>query len=118
MNDTTAVHPTETRPPAKLIVVAHPILIALVLLLTGAATPLRAQTGSLTCVSNDGDDHYCRAKTQNHLQLVPQLSSPGCRPNYSRIATTSSLPSAPMAGLKAAAPTGSNPSTGPRTCSA
>jgi hypothetical protein len=49
---------------------------------------------------------------------VPQLSSPGCRPNYSRIATTSSLPSAPVAGLKAAAPTGSNPSTGPRTCSA
>jgi hypothetical protein len=43
---------------------------------------LCAQTGSLTCVSGDGDEHYCRAKTENHIQLVRQLSNRGCHPQF------------------------------------
>jgi hypothetical protein len=88
MNDTTAAHPTETSPPAKLIFVTHPILIALVLLLTCAATPLRAQTGSLTCASDDGDYHYCRANhcnaiTAGGVDLHRQRGQAPCQQNYS-----------------------------------
>ena len=39
--------------------------------------PCAAQTGSLTCSSDDGDYHYCRADTQNQVELVRKL--PGAR---------------------------------------
>src|ERR1700678_2460313 len=55
------------------------VLAALTLL----SLPLNAQEGSLTCASNDGRYHYCRADTQNRVQLVRQLSSSRCDQGYS-----------------------------------
>ncbi len=37
-----------------------------------------AQNGGLTCSSDDGDYHYCRADTQNQVQLVRKLSGARC----------------------------------------
>jgi len=42
-----------------------------------------AQTGSLTCSSNDGGYHYCRADTHNQVQLTQQLSGSPCQQGYS-----------------------------------
>lgn len=65
-------------------VVAHKFIsIALISCLACAQIPLMAQTGSLTCASDDGAYHYCRANTQNTVQLVQQLPGPRCQQNYS-----------------------------------
>jgi len=42
-----------------------------------------AQSGSLTCSSNDGAYHYCRADTQNQVRLTQQLSGSSCQQGYS-----------------------------------
>jgi hypothetical protein len=42
-----------------------------------------AQTGKLTCSSDDGSYQYCRANTQNQVRLVQQLPGPRCQLNYS-----------------------------------
>src|SRR5271156_1027871 len=42
-----------------------------------------AQTGSLTCSSNDGGYHYCKANTQNQVSLTRQLSGSPCQQGYS-----------------------------------
>jgi hypothetical protein len=42
-----------------------------------------AQTGSLTCSSDDGSYHYCRANTGNQVRLTRQLPGPRCQQNYS-----------------------------------
>jgi hypothetical protein len=57
--------------------------IALISYLVLARMPLLAQTGSLTCSSEDGSYHYCRANTQNSVQLTRQLPGPRCQQNYS-----------------------------------
>ena len=54
-------------------------------LLIASTTALNAggQTGGLTCSSNDGDYHYCRADTQNKVELVKKLSGARCEQDYS-----------------------------------
>lgn len=42
-----------------------------------------AQTGGLTCSSDDGNYRYCRADTQNSVELVRQISGSPCRQGYS-----------------------------------
>jgi len=53
------------------------------LLAMSLTTFTMAQTGGLTCSSNDGDYHYCRADTQNQVQLVRQISGSRCEQGYS-----------------------------------
>jgi hypothetical protein len=51
------------------------------LLVASTATftlPCDAQNGGLTCSSEDGEYHYCRADTQNQVELVRKLSSARC----------------------------------------
>ncbi len=45
--------------------------------------PAIAQSGSLTCSSNDGSYHYCRANTQNQVVLTRQISGSPCQQGYS-----------------------------------
>jgi hypothetical protein len=45
--------------------------------------PAIAQNGSLTCSSNDGGYHYCRADTQNQVVLTRQISGSPCQQGYS-----------------------------------
>ena len=59
------------------------IAIGLVGSLFWAQTPLMAQTGSISCASSDGSYHYCRADTQNTVQLTRQLPGPRCQEGYS-----------------------------------
>jgi hypothetical protein len=53
------------------------------LLIVSLTTFTMAQTGGLTCSSDDGDYHYCRADTQNQVQLVRQISGSRCEQGYS-----------------------------------
>src|SRR5271170_4522890 len=53
------------------------------LLVVSLTTFTMAQTGGLTCSSDDGDYHYCRADTQNQVQLVRQISGSRCQQGYS-----------------------------------
>ena len=57
------------------------------LLLTGcvlaSTMPAIAQSGSLTCSSNDGGYRYCRANTQNRVTLTRQISGSPCQQGYS-----------------------------------
>jgi Protein of unknown function (DUF3011) len=53
------------------------------LLIVSLTTFTMAQTGSLTCSSDDGNYHYCRADTQNQAQLVRQISGSRCEQGYS-----------------------------------
>jgi Protein of unknown function (DUF3011) len=56
-------------------------------LLTGcvlaSTMPAIAQSGSLTCSSNDGGYRYCRANTQNSVTLTRQISGSPCQQGYS-----------------------------------
>lgn len=62
----------------------YPFLAALPILLASLAAPrAQAQTGTLTCSSDDGAYRYCRANTQNRVQLVRELPGPRCRQGYS-----------------------------------
>jgi hypothetical protein len=45
--------------------------------------PAIAQSGSLTCSSNDGGYRYCRANTQNSVTLTRQISGSPCQQGYS-----------------------------------
>jgi hypothetical protein len=45
--------------------------------------PAVAQTGGLTCSSNDGGYHYCRADTQGQVALTRQISGSPCQQGYS-----------------------------------
>ena len=58
-------------------------LIALIASLALLSLPLNAQEGGLTCASNDGRYRYCRADTQNRVQLVRQISNSRCSQGYS-----------------------------------
>jgi len=59
------------------------ITVVVIAALTLLSLPLNAQEGSLTCASNDGRYHYCRADTQNRVQLVRQISNSRCSQGYS-----------------------------------
>ncbi|HEY0703659.1 MAG TPA: DUF3011 domain-containing protein [Candidatus Acidoferrales bacterium] len=59
------------------------IVVTLVVSLTLLCLPLNAQEGSLTCASNNGRYRYCRADTQNRVQLVRQNSGSRCTQGYS-----------------------------------
>jgi hypothetical protein len=59
------------------------IAATLIATLTILCLPLNAQEGSLTCASNDGRYRYCRADTQNRVQLVRQMSNSRCSQGYS-----------------------------------
>ena len=59
------------------------IAFALIATLTLLCLPLNAQEGRLTCASNDGRYRYCRADTQNRVQLVRQISNSRCSQGYS-----------------------------------
>ena len=48
-----------------------------------ATIPAIAQSPLLTCSSNDGAYHYCRADTQNRVQLTHQISGSPCQQGYS-----------------------------------
>lgn len=61
----------------------RPTSLTLMACVTALSVSLNAQTGTLTCTSNDGSYHYCRAETQNQVRLVRQLPGPRCQPNYS-----------------------------------
>jgi hypothetical protein len=51
--------------------------------LTAATMPVMAQSNSLTCSSDDGGYHYCRANTQNQVRLSRQISGSPCQQGYS-----------------------------------
>jgi hypothetical protein len=59
---------------------ASKLLIGSILIST---MPGIAQNGSLTCSSNDGGYHYCRADTQNRVVLTRQISGSPCQQGYS-----------------------------------
>ncbi|WP_433975026.1 DUF3011 domain-containing protein [Tunturiibacter lichenicola] len=61
-------------------IISRVVSALLIVLLT---TFTMAQTGGLTCSSDDGDYHYCRADTQNQVQLVRQISGSRCEQGYS-----------------------------------
>lgn len=61
----------------------QPAWIALMVCCAMVAAPATAQTGSLTCSSNDGRYRYCRADTQNRVRLARQLSNSRCDYRYS-----------------------------------
>src|SRR5271154_112811 len=61
----------------------RPVTLVLIATLTFLCVPLTAQDGRLTCASNDGRYRYCRADTQNRVQLVRQISNSRCDPGYS-----------------------------------
>jgi hypothetical protein len=63
--------------------VTLPIVFVFLFAFAAASPPAVAQTGTLTCSSDDGDYRYCRANTLNHVQLVRELPGPRCRQNYS-----------------------------------
>jgi Protein of unknown function (DUF3011) len=57
-------------------------VVATVLIFTTSIFTL-AQTGGLTCSSDDGGYRYCRADTQNYVQLTRQISGSRCQQGYS-----------------------------------
>src|SRR5271170_8439468 len=57
--------------------------LVLIACMLGWTTAGVAQSGSLTCSSNDGGYHYCRADTHNQVQLTQQLSGSPCQQGYS-----------------------------------
>jgi hypothetical protein len=61
----------------------RPITFILIATLTLLCLPLNAQEGQLTCASYDGRYRYCRADTQNRVQLVRQISNSRCSQSYS-----------------------------------
>jgi hypothetical protein len=61
----------------------RPITLVLIAALTFLCLPLNAQEGRLTCASNNGRYRYCRADTQNRVQLVRQMSGSRCNQGYS-----------------------------------
>ncbi len=61
----------------------RPIALAVIASLTLLCLPLNAQEGRLNCASNNGRYRYCRADTQNRVQLVRQNSSARCSQGYS-----------------------------------
>lgn len=60
---------------------ATSLLVASCVLAT--TMPAVAQGPLLTCSSNDGAYHYCRADTQNRVQLTRQISGSPCQQGYS-----------------------------------
>ena len=62
---------------------ARSVVSALLICSTGVTLPASAQTGGLTCSSDDGEYQYCRADTQNHVELVRQISGARCEQGYS-----------------------------------
>src|SRR5579862_1724923 len=63
--------------------VQRPVTLLLIATLTFLCLPISAQEGRLTCNSNNGRYRYCRADTQNRVQLVRQLSGSRCNQGYS-----------------------------------
>jgi Protein of unknown function (DUF3011) len=61
----------------------RPVAATLIATLTFLCLPLDAQEGRLTCSSNDGRYRYCRADTQNRVQLIRQISGSRCDQGYS-----------------------------------
>ena len=59
------------------------ISVVLIFSTTCMTLPASAQTGGLTCSSNDGGYQYCRADTQNRVELVRQISGSRCDQGYS-----------------------------------
>ncbi len=59
------------------------LIACLVACLLGSTMPAMAQSGSLTCSSNDGGYRYCRADTQNRVTLTRQISGSPCQQGYS-----------------------------------
>jgi DUF3011 family protein len=59
------------------------IALTVIAALTLLCLPLNAQEGRLTCASNNGRYRYCRADTQNRVQLVRQTSGARCSQGYS-----------------------------------
>ena len=57
--------------------------LILIVSMLGWTTAGVAQSNSLTCSSNDGAYHYCRANTQNQVQLTLQLSGSPCQQGFS-----------------------------------
>src|SRR5580698_9981731 len=57
--------------------------LILIVCLTALSLPLNAQTGTLTCFSDDGSYRYCRANTENTVRLARQLPGPRCQQDYS-----------------------------------
>jgi hypothetical protein len=53
------------------------------LLIVSTSMFTMAQTGGLTCSSDDGEYHYCRADTQNVVRLTRQISGSRCEQGYS-----------------------------------
>ncbi|WP_183810940.1 DUF3011 domain-containing protein [Tunturibacter empetritectus] len=53
------------------------------LLIVSTSVLTMAQTGGLTCSSDDGGYRYCRADTQNQVQLTRQISGSRCDLGYS-----------------------------------
>jgi len=51
--------------------------------LLASTMPAIAQSPLLTCSSNDGSYHYCKANTQNRVQLTRQISGSPCQQGYS-----------------------------------
>src|ERR1700721_1794298 len=61
----------------------RPVTLLLIATLTFLCLPISAQEGRLTCASNNGRYRYCRADTQNRVQLTRQLSGSRCNQGYS-----------------------------------
>jgi hypothetical protein len=61
----------------------RPTSAALIVCLLGSTLPATAQTGFLTCSSDNGGYRYCRADTQNRVSLTRQISGSPCQQGYS-----------------------------------
>ncbi len=57
--------------------------VALIATMIAWTMPTLAQSGSLTCSSDDGSYHYCRANTQNQVRMTRQISGSACQQGYS-----------------------------------
>ena len=57
--------------------------LTLIFCLLTTTIPAVGQNGSLTCSSDDGGYRYCRADTQNNVQLTRQISGSACTQGFS-----------------------------------
>jgi Protein of unknown function (DUF3011) len=62
--------------------ICRPTSITLIASFVAFSLPLQGQTGALTCTSDDGGYHYCRANTQNRVALARQLPGAPCQQGY------------------------------------
>jgi len=61
----------------------RPTSYTLIAAMLASTMPAMAESGSLTCSSDNGNYHYCRADTQNQVRLVRQISGSPCNQGYS-----------------------------------